>query len=122
LRFLVDNALSPLLAKALSEVGHDATHVRDHGMQAAPDTEVFELAERGGRVLLSADTDFGTLLFQRGQQKPSLILFRRGASCRPRDQVDLLLSNLPAMAAALDEGAVAVFDGKRLRIRLLPFA
>lgn len=39
MRFLADNALSPRLAAA----GHDAVHVRDYGMQAASDDEIFNL-------------------------------------------------------------------------------
>lgn len=62
MRFLIDNALSHVVAQVLQEASHEASHVRDRGLQAAADEEVFELAENEDGVLVSADTDFGALL------------------------------------------------------------
>ena len=62
MRFLIDNALSPAVAQGLRRHGLDVVHVRDLGLQAAADDEVFLCAAQQGRTLVSADTDFGTLL------------------------------------------------------------
>jgi predicted nuclease of predicted toxin-antitoxin system len=120
LRFLIDNALSPVVAERLRAAGHDATHVRDQGLEAATDEEVFAHAVEEERTVVSADTDFGTLLALRGESRPSVVLFRHGAEHRPDRQVALLLANLNAIRRDLLEGCVLVLEPGRLRLRRLP--
>lgn len=122
MRFLVDQCLSPDFAAALAEAGHNVVHVRDLGMQRAGDPEVLDLAHRDQRVLVSADTDFGTLLAQTGATSPSVVIFRRATGRRPVDQAALFIANLPSMAEALDEGSVVVLEETRLRLRRLPIS
>ena len=120
MRFLVDNALSPVVAEALVAAGHDALHVRDFGMQAATDEEIFEVAAGEGRTIVSADTDFGTILALRRTAEPSVLIFRRSSGRRPEDQARLLLRQLPRISDALERGSVVVIEEDRLRIRALP--
>lgn len=117
---MVDNAMSPVVAERLRQAGHDAVHVRDYGLAAAGDAEIFERAQREDRVVVSADTDFATLLALRGERRPSVILFRQSVNRRPEQQAAVLLRNLPAIEQLLQNGCVAVLEDARLRVRRLP--
>jgi predicted nuclease of predicted toxin-antitoxin system len=122
MRFLIDNALSPGIAVFLRAAGHDALHVRDLDLQHAEDEVIFERAAQDGAILVSADTDFGTLLATRAASKPSVMLFRGSGSRRPEVLASLILANLSQLVESLEAGCVAIFEPSRVRVRALPIA
>jgi predicted nuclease of predicted toxin-antitoxin system len=77
-KFLVDMPLSPGLAHWLQDLGHDAVHASELGLSQSPDEEIFHVAAREQRVIVTADLDFPRLFAMIGRDEPGLILLRGG--------------------------------------------
>lgn len=122
MRFLIDENLSRRLVGALTSAGHDAIHVNDLGLSSAQDEEVLQTATAQRRILVSADTDFGTVLAATRATTPSMLLVRRISHRRADELAALMLANLDDVADALRQGAVVVVEETRIRVRLLPLA
>ncbi|MFC2130137.1 DUF5615 family PIN-like protein [Bacteroidota bacterium] len=120
MKFLIDNALSPLISDVLNHQGFDSHHVRDYNMQDADDEVIFLRAMQEDRIIVSADTDFGTLLSTWKSEKPSFILFRKLLTRKPDEISKILIDNLNQIEESLEKGCVVVFDRERIRIRMLP--
>lgn len=89
-------------------------------MKSALDTQVLARAAQDERILVSADTDFGTLLASSKAPAPSVVLLRVGSGRRAEVLAGLLMANLPPLAADLAEGAMVVITDQRVRVRRLP--
>ena len=119
MKFLLDECISTRLAPLLADAGHDVIHVSDRDLAGQVDDHVLTAARDEGRVLVSADTDFGELLAKQGLALPSLVLFRQG-NRGPEHQAMTLLGNLEEVAEDLGAGAIVVFTNDNIRIRRLP--
>ena len=81
MKFLLDSNLSHRVAQLLRDAGIEAVHVRDHDLQHAADSMIFEFARQHGFVLVSEDTDFGELL----ARQCTATLIRAVTHLRPHD-------------------------------------
>jgi len=75
---------------------------------------------RKSRVLVSADTDFGSLLARSKAASPSVLLIRRLAGRRAAEQSAIIRANLDQVTDDLSTGAIVVLSEEWVRIRPLP--
>jgi predicted nuclease of predicted toxin-antitoxin system len=120
MRFLVDQNLSRKVAAELKAAGHDVVHASEVGLSTASDHAIAELAVAETRVVLSADTDFGTLLAMSGAERPSVLLVRLRAPRPAEALAAVIVANLDDVSGDLEAGAIVVLEDERVRIRRLP--
>lgn len=106
MKLLFDQNLSHRLVAQLATEYPGSTHVRDVGLIASPDPDIWAYAAAHGLAIVSKDTDFQqrALLFG---HPPKVIWIRLG-NCSTSDVVDLLRTRL-ADIAAFEADAAASF-------------
>ncbi len=119
MRNLVDVNLSPAWVEALRGHGFDAVHWRDVGNLRAPDTEILRWANDAGRVVLTHDLDFGTLLALTAGSGPSTVQVRT-QDVMPNAIAAMVVTAITMHAEALSRGALVTIDELRARVRMLP--
>ena len=60
----------------LRDAGHDATHLRDEGLQRLIDIDIFTKATLEQRIILTWDLDFTEILALSGSHMVSAVVFR----------------------------------------------
>jgi predicted nuclease of predicted toxin-antitoxin system len=77
-KILLDESADARLQPYLRSNGYDASRIAREHPAGLPDREVLALAVAEQRILLTADHDFGELVFRQGQAHEGVILFRLG--------------------------------------------
>lgn len=80
MRFIIDNQLPPALAQHLRDLGHEAMHVLDLGLESASDREIWHFVSEQPSVIVSKDEDFLGLSLA-GENGPAFLWVRMG-NCR----------------------------------------
>lgn len=119
MRFLADMGVDVRVVAWLREQGHEATHLREEGLQRLPDPEIFQKAISERRILLAFDLDFGEIAaFSRGTLV-SVILFRLRNTRTPH-VIERLSALLAFASADLQTGCLVIVEEGRFRLRELP--
>jgi len=119
MRFLADMGVSQRVVTWLQEQGHDATHLRDEGLQKLENGEIFTKAFRESRIILTWDLDFTEILALSKTGTVSAVVFRL-MNTRSTHVIERLERVLLESAQDLQEGAIVSVEGGRHRVRLLP--
>lgn len=75
MKILVDESVNFRIIKRLKEENFEVSAIAEHS-SGISDTEVILLAQTEGRILLTEDKDFGTLVFAHNNKNISVILLR----------------------------------------------
>lgn len=75
MKFITDENLGIRVPKYLVGLGFDIVSVKEIA-QGAPDTDILELANTQGRILITLDKDFGDLVFKEKLIHTGVILLR----------------------------------------------
>ncbi len=119
MKFLADMGISPRSVAFLRELGIEAVHLHELGLNRLPDAEIVEKARSEGYVVLTHDLDFGELLALSGAEIPSVVIFRL-QNMRPSNVNRYLQILITEHRTALDEGAIFSVSEGRIRVRKLP--
>ncbi|MCO6490362.1 MAG: DUF5615 family PIN-like protein [Phaeodactylibacter sp.] len=78
LKFLTDENIDKELVDFLRQDGFDVFDIKEEGLFRMPDREILKLAFEQQRVIISQDSDFGTLIFRDKVSFSGIIYLRPG--------------------------------------------
>jgi predicted nuclease of predicted toxin-antitoxin system len=118
-KLLLDQGLPRSAAPLLLRSEIESIHVSDLGLSSASDEEILAWAKREGRVVVTLDADFHSLLAQSGASGPSVIRFRI-EGLRGEGLAELLLDVIGRCEEYLKTGAMVTVTERRIGVRKLP--
>jgi predicted nuclease of predicted toxin-antitoxin system len=119
MKFLADMGISPRTVNWLRVKGYDAIHLIEERLEKSSDEQILVKARNEGRIILTVDLDFGSLLAMTKVSFPSVILFRLGNESRELIQ-QRLEAVLNQCREDLEAGAIISVSDEAFRIRKLP--
>lgn len=119
MKLLLDQGLPRSSARLLRSEGIDSIHVGEIGMAKATDVEIIQKASNEGRIVITLDADFHTLLALSRAVLPSIVRIRI-EGLKTQAMTDLLLTVITECNDDLIGGSAVTVEPSRIRIRRLP--
>ncbi len=114
---LADENIPSLVIRQLRDQGFDIVAIAETSPMIK-DTEVISLAVKLDRIILTADKDFGELVFRQSFHVPGIILLRLG-SLTPQE---MAATSSTALVKPINwRGSISVITKDMIKIRSLPF-
>jgi len=117
-RLLADENVPRASIRKLRSAGHEVLAVAEE-LSGLPDADVLRVAAEREALLITFDSDFGTLIFRGEPIHTAGIVFLRFIPRSPEEPAELLLSVLDRFEGQLQEH-FSVVDRDRIRQRELP--
>ncbi len=117
MNILADANIEAMVVRWLRSLGHDVLWASDLP-PSTPDTELVEIANIEGRILVTYDRDFGEIVFYRKQITHGIVLLRSDASLQA-DRLAMLQRHWASIEEQVTGHFVVVAD-RSIRIRPLP--
>ncbi len=105
MKLLFDQNLSYKLARRLTDLFPDSTHVREVGLQEADDSVVWESATQQGFVIVSKDSDFHQRSFVFGF--PPKVIWVQLGNCTTTEVEQLIRKDFDAIKAFYEDTEAA---------------
>ncbi|MEX0885650.1 MAG: DUF5615 family PIN-like protein [Phycisphaeraceae bacterium] len=112
MRFLVDRCAGRRLAEWLTSEGHDVIESRSLGPDPG-DEALLQIALDQKRIVVTIDTDFGSLAFRDGQPHCGIVRLPDVPADRRIAMMAILLAS---RAQDLEAGAVVTVRGGKVRV------
>ena len=103
----------------LNSHGHEATHLRDQGLQRLPNGAIFDKGIAESRMIVTFDLDFGEIVALSKGRKTGVVLFRL-RNTRVSFVIQRLSEVIAECSDALARGAVVIVEETRHRVREFP--
>lgn len=118
---LTDEHFSPVVVQYLRGQGFDVVDVCESGWQGRPDHEILAEAFATGRVVVSQDSDFGTLIVRDGH--PAIGVVRLNPGDLPPSEIialfDQLLKDDPALSQTFIVSITRLQSRTTIRVKII---